>query len=69
MLNFLRRTQLKKSLLPFLFIVSLFLFFSCNKEKTTEYENTIVELTSQIALLHEENENMKKEIASFNLID
>jgi len=36
------------------------LFFSCNKGKITEYENTIETLNSQIALLQEENEAFKQ---------
>jgi len=51
---------MKKVFIALTLVLSLVLFFSCNKGKIAEYENTIENLNSQIALLQEENEAFKQ---------
>jgi len=60
---------MKKVFLTLVLMVSLVLFSSCNKGKITEYENTIEQLNSKIALIQEENDNLKKEIEAYNQTD
>jgi len=60
---------MKKVFIALPLALSMVLFFSCNKEKITEYENTIETLNSQIALLQEENNNLRKQIDNFTLTD
>jgi len=51
---------MKKLFIGLTLIMSLFLFFSCNKGKIAEYEKTIETLNSQIALLQEKIDNYEK---------
>jgi len=67
----------RKKIIVFVFFTIIgIVFFGCNKGKIAEYEKTIETLNSQIALLQEENNNLKtenndltKEIEIFNQTD
>jgi len=58
---------MKKVFIAVTLVLLLVLFFSCNKEKINEYENTIETLNSQIALLQKENTNLKTEIDNLKI--
>ena len=49
-----------------LFVLPLFLFFSCYQDKLVERERTNTNLNTQISSLQVENENLKEEIANLN---
>jgi len=67
----------RKKIIVFAFFAIIGIaFLGCNKGKIAEYEKTIETLNSQIALLQEENNNLKaenndltKEIEAYKLTD